>query len=202
MTNTDVLSCLVEFVAEKQFLFFAPVSRSWRTAWGKRPSSTSFVTQDSSVSQLRYSFLCGLPRDNIGVCNRLARLGKLEQLRFARQNGCVFNVETSSEAASSGHLPTLKYLRQSGCPWSCGTCSSAAARGHLEVLVWARNNGCPWDEMTCSGSVLGGHLAAFQWARRYGCPWRQEDCLRLARVMNHHHVLAWLQKHSAKKSRA
>lgn len=200
MTNADALSCLVEFVAEKQFLFFATVSRSWREAWAKRPPLTSFVNPDSSVSQLRYSLRCGLPTDNVRVCNSLARLGKLEPLRFARQNGCVVNVDTSAEAAGSGHLPTLKYLRQSGCPWSTSTCSSAASRGRLDVLAWARNNGCPWDERTCSGSVLGGHLAVLQWARKYGCPWRLEDCLRSARMMNHQDVLAWLQKQKRRTS--
>lgn len=72
MTKVDVLSCLVEFVASKQFLFFAPLSSSWKVAWGQRPKMTSFVKPDSSVSQLRESFECGLSRATLSfaVCWR------------------------------------------------------------------------------------------------------------------------------------
>lgn len=41
MTSIDILGGLVEFVPETQFLFFAPVSRSWKTAWGRRSTCTS-----------------------------------------------------------------------------------------------------------------------------------------------------------------
>lgn len=76
-TNTDILRCLVEHVPERQFLFFAPESSSWRAAWGRRSTLTCFVTPDSSVSQLRQSLECGLPRDHIAICEMLARLGKM-----------------------------------------------------------------------------------------------------------------------------
>ena len=68
MTNVDILRSLSLFVGDKQFLFFAPVSRGWRNAWGQRPTVTSCVSRDSSVSQLQYSFDCGLPRTRAGAC--------------------------------------------------------------------------------------------------------------------------------------
>ena len=54
------------------------------------------------------------------------------------------------EAAKGGHLEVLKWARENGCPWDVGTCACAAEGGHLEVLKWARENGCPWNEGTCA----------------------------------------------------
>lgn len=76
LDSRDIVGVLVRFVPEKQFLFFAPVSRSWRAAWGRRSTVTAFVTQDSSVPQLRVSVQCGLPPYRIATCTALARLGK------------------------------------------------------------------------------------------------------------------------------
>ena len=42
----------------------------------------------------------------------------------------------------------LKYAHENGCLWDELTCSEAASGGHLEVC-WARENGCPWYKDTC-----------------------------------------------------
>lgn len=52
-TNEDVVGQLVEFAPRKSFLFFTPVSKTWRAAWGQAPARetvTSQVSPDSSVS--------------------------------------------------------------------------------------------------------------------------------------------------------
>ena len=38
MANIDILRTLTEFIAPKQYVFLAPVSKVWREAWGKRPT--------------------------------------------------------------------------------------------------------------------------------------------------------------------
>ncbi len=43
--------------------------------------------------------------------------------------------------AKNGHLEILKWARANGCKWNEDTCSNAATGGHLEVLKWARANG-------------------------------------------------------------
>ncbi|CAM9811930.1 unnamed protein product, partial [Scytosiphon promiscuus] len=134
MTNVDVLGCMVVYVPEKQFLFFAPACRAWRAAWGQRPTLTSFTSLDSSVSQLQDSFGCGLPRNRNTVCSVLARYGKLGPLKYARAEGCPSDETASFEAAGQGHLSTLQWLRENGCPWNELTCSLAARGGHLPVL--------------------------------------------------------------------
>lgn len=115
MTNMDVLGFLVEMVPLTQFLFFAPVSSSWRTTWGQRPAWTSYTTADTSVTQLQYSFECGLSRDCSALCSTMARLGELEALQCARENGCFWDWKTCQAAAGAGHLELLQWARQSGC---------------------------------------------------------------------------------------
>lgn len=93
---------MLDFVPKKQYLFFAPVSSSWKAAWGRRLSLTQVVTPDSTVSQLRYSFECGLPRSHVAICETLARFGKLNCLQFARDRDCPWNEETCNAAARGG----------------------------------------------------------------------------------------------------
>lgn len=80
MTSQDMLGWLLEFVSEEQFLFFAPVSSSWKAAWGQRPTLTRFLTEDTSLSQLRQSYIYGRPLNDRGICRRLAGFGKLDVL--------------------------------------------------------------------------------------------------------------------------
>ena len=52
----------------------------------------------------------------------------------------------TSSAWAGGHLETLKWARENGCPWNVWTCTYAARGGQLETLKWARENGCPWNK--------------------------------------------------------
>ncbi|CAN0465227.1 unnamed protein product [Laminaria digitata] len=52
-TNADVINRVAELAGRGQYLFFAPVSRRWRDAWGERPRVTRYATRHSVVSQLR-----------------------------------------------------------------------------------------------------------------------------------------------------
>jgi len=78
------------------------------------------------------------------ICRLSARNGKIDILKWARENGCPWNEDICSDAASNGHLDCLKWARENGCPWDEYTCSEAAKTGHLDCLKWARKNGCPW----------------------------------------------------------
>ena len=79
-------------------------------------------------------------------------------LKWARENGCPWDVDTSANAALGGHLEVLKWLRSNGCPWSEGTWEAAAQGGHLEMLKWLRESGCPWSEGTWEAAARSGHL--------------------------------------------
>jgi hypothetical protein len=109
-------------------------------------------------------------------CSSVAMVGRLDILKWARENECPWNEYTCAMAAKGGHLEILKWARENGCRWDFMTCTAAAEEGHLEVLKWARENNCPWNEDTCSYAAKGGHLEILKWARKNGCPWNEKTC--------------------------
>eukprot|EP00752_Nemacystus_decipiens_P005861 g5295.t1 len=103
ITQSDIIDCLVHFVDDEQHLFFAGVSRGWRSAWGERPPYTRAVTVHTTLPQLRQCFECGQPLE-ANVCRAIAALGKLTLLQCARASGCPWDADTCSQAAKNGHL--------------------------------------------------------------------------------------------------
>lgn len=104
MNNEDILSYVVEFFGDKQYLFFAKVSKSWNNAWGQRPKVTSYATPQSSVSQLLQSFECGLlAQSQLALCRSVARVGSLALLQWARKKGCPWDESTCTVAAGTNH---------------------------------------------------------------------------------------------------
>ena len=61
---------------------------------------------------------------------------------------CIRDRDTCAAAAWEGRLEVLRWARQNGCPWDEDTCCKAAEGGHLDLLQWAHENGCPWNEQT------------------------------------------------------
>lgn len=135
LEGEDIASYLAEFVDVNQYLFFALVCRGWRAAWGRRPTVTRALTPYSTVSQLLYSFECGLGQSS-AACDTAASLGRLDLMQIARARGCPFGLKTSANAAGKGHLKILKYLRGNGCPWNWTTYQAAARGGHRNILEW------------------------------------------------------------------
>ena len=74
--------------------------------------------------------------------------GRLETLRWARENGCDWNTNACAMAAMGDQLEVLQWLRANSCPWNHGVCHFAVDKGHAETLRWARENGCPWIAAT------------------------------------------------------
>lgn len=60
-------------------------------------------------------------------------------------------------AAAAGHLPILKYAHENGCVWNWWTCVVAARGGHLGCLKYAHENGCEWEDWMCIVAVKEGH---------------------------------------------
>jgi hypothetical protein len=77
--------------------------------------------------------------------NSVAKLGYLNIMQWACENGCNWDSQICFNAAQGGHLEVLKWARENGCDWNSSTCSNAAQGGYLEILKWARENGCDWN---------------------------------------------------------
>eukprot|EP00903_Cladosiphon_okamuranus_P018585 g17108.t1 len=172
ITNTDVLSHLLTFVPQDQYLFVATASRAWRSAWGaaQRPSVTRQATPDSSESQIRESFEAGLPLDKVHLSATLARHGHLELLQLARERGCSWGAATCSAAAGAGHLELLQWCKYSGCPWDNRTLTEAARGGHTEVLEWARMFGCEVGVGAPAAAAAEGNLDLLKYLIQDGFP--------------------------------
>ena len=71
-------------------------------------------------------------------------------------------------AATAGRLDVLRWLRENGCPWSSDTARRAALGGHLDALRWAVINGCPWEPQDVVLLAEGkGHYAMAAWCREH-----------------------------------
>lgn len=184
----DILSQMAGFVGDKQYLFFAPVSKDWRSAWGGRPTVTSYATPHTSLSQLRWSLECGLKKDK-GVLNgrvlaSLARTGDLELIEVAHKKlGCRVLSNFFIVAAECGHLDILIWAtRTVERSWDVTVSAAAAKGGHLHILRWGKSNGQHWQgETVCSSAAAGGQLHVLRWLRENGCRWNQATCMEAAR---------------------
>lgn len=103
VANVDVVIDLAEFVDEKQYLFFAPVSTTWNMAWGQRPKTTCAVTAHTTVPQLVQSLMSGLEQGK-AVCRVAARLGRLDLLKCARLYGCPWPSNCTAKLQRGGIL--------------------------------------------------------------------------------------------------
>ena len=74
-------------------------------------------------------------------------------------------------AAYYGRLEMVKWLKEQGWPWSPTVSWAAASMGRLEVLQWLRENGCPWDQTTCESAAGGSHPEVLEYALKNGCGW-------------------------------
>jgi hypothetical protein len=106
------------------------------------------------------------------ICEIAARIGHLELLIFAHENGCpweyyyyrlLIDRSICEISAKNGHLDCLKYLHKNSCPWDKWTCAHAAFKGHLECLKYAHEQGCPWDRNTCAYAAQNGHLECLKY---------------------------------------
>jgi hypothetical protein len=110
------------------------------------------------------------------LCAMCTYEGAIKCLKYAHENGCLWDEDICSFAAGNGQLECLKYLHENGCPWDNFTCSYAAENGQLKCLKYAHENGCPWDEWTCLYASINDQLECLKYAHENGCPWNKRIC--------------------------
>eukprot|EP00797_Seminavis_robusta_P010078 Sro173_g076240.2 (279) ;mRNA; r:28935-29771 len=69
------------------------------------------------------------------TCSCAAEGGHLDTLKWAREMGVHGSIDMCL-CCFKWHLD-LKWARENGCPWDVWTCAFAARNGHLEILKWA-----------------------------------------------------------------
>lgn len=92
-------------------------------------------------------------------------------VRYLHEQGGVFGVAASRNAAMRGHVETLQYFHEQGVPWDESVCDIGTFHGQLACLRYAHEHGCPWDSETTSSAAMAGHLECLRYAHEQGCPW-------------------------------
>lgn len=102
------------------------------------------------------------------VCNVCAKIGSLECLKYAHENGYEWDKETSYIIVKEGNVDCLKYAHENGYGWYIGICNITAQCGQLECSKYLRKNGCNCDKDTCSSAA--GDLECPKYLHENGCP--------------------------------
>ena len=125
-------------------------------------------------------------------------IGKIEVVKWLKENQCPCTFLVSVDAAEQGHFEILKYLREIGCQWTPLTAAGAAKAGRLDILKWLRSDDdgnilCPLDATACATAALEGHFEILQWLRENDCPWNEKTCANAA-LGGHFEILNWLHE--------
>src|SRR5437868_7159944 len=72
--------------------------------------------------------------------------------KYIKDTKIIYNKKCLDEIVKIGSLNLVKWARENGCLWNFNICSLAAKNGHFEILKWARENGCEWDSWTCTSA--------------------------------------------------
>ena len=93
----------------------------------------------------------------------LVKLGNLEALKWAFENGFSSDVDLCNYAAESGQLDMLKFLRSVGHTWDASVTRHAASKGHFEMLKWAIGQGCPIYTGIMGCAAFSGQVEILDW---------------------------------------
>jgi len=102
-------------------------------------------------------------------CAKVAGLGSLSLLKWARANGCPWGPRTCANAVRREDMEMLLWARENGCVWDSGSTTAAVELGSLELLQWLRARDCPWD-VTTTRTAWRTNITILQWAIENGCP--------------------------------
>jgi len=95
--------------------------------------------------------------------------GKLEDIKWLKENGCSWDEWTFAFAALNGNLENMKWLKENGFSWDTNTFMYAAKNGNLENMKWLKENECPWNKYTFAGATENGNLENMEWLIENGC---------------------------------
>lgn len=152
-------------------------------------------------------------RDDVRLCDCCSEAGKLNALKYLRENGCSWSEKTCTYASKNGHLDILEYACDNGCEFNWNSCLvTAAGSGRLNVLQWineyCRNgDSCPllpsssvspsalmkmWGSEITAAAASSGNLKTLQFLRSQGCEWDADTCASAAEN-GHLEILKYLR---------
>lgn len=138
-------------------------------------SSAAAAATVNNLEILKFVHISGCSWDGRKVAYSAAYNGRIDCLKYTKEQGTTFDEQTL-ECACESNLDCTKYVceqvdRTTLSEWlTCSKCETSARTGSLEILKFLRSIGCPWDETTTSGAVKFGHLDCLKYACENGCP--------------------------------
>lgn len=163
--RNDELSHVMNFVGN-DFLHVAGVNRTSRESWGDSETSTCYMDENTTETQLGFALDNGLER-TVAVCELSARKGLHRLLETAVRLGCPLGHSVCAAAAANGHLHVLQIARELGSAWCELTCVSAAKYGHLKVLIWCVDNYAPASDLVLLWASLNRHQHVVEWINEH-----------------------------------
>ncbi|GFH50089.1 hypothetical protein CTEN210_06565 [Chaetoceros tenuissimus] len=108
------------------------------------------------------------------ICNDLTRYGNLEALRWARESGFDWDLESFERTVSNGNMniDTLQYCLENGCPsgpFLYKYTKKWKEDEVLQIFKWLYQQGVPWDEDISLKEAELGHLSTLKWLLDHGC---------------------------------
>ena len=99
----SILKDVFGWVGKSEYLFVAPVERRFRYIYRETfGTETLYTTAFSTIPRAKLS--CAEYGLDYGICRYAAEGGHLEVLKWARSQGCRWDILTCACAAKSGHL--------------------------------------------------------------------------------------------------
>lgn len=131
---------------------------------------------DNEKQIFRYvssKFIKTIPRDALLFSQSMPL--KVLQSEFAKY---PLTRNVFATIALSGNLENMKWLKEAGYLWDTCTFKNAAQAGNLENMKWLKENDCPWNEYTFKAAAKIGNLDNMKWLKEHGCPVPDEsdDC--------------------------
>jgi hypothetical protein len=131
-----------DFVKPHEEFPLATVCREWKNV---------FVDRKSNRGQKKWMTWVG------------AVVHTVQQIDWARSQGCHRMSMLSYQAAENGYLTLLKWQLAHGVFRRSGVCKYAAENNHVDVFRWARANGCRWDSSKFRQAANRGDPDAKRW---------------------------------------
>jgi hypothetical protein len=124
----------------------------------------------ADLSKLKWLHLdqkCQLPID---ITDSAAGTGAIAVLKWLKQQGCAFDINTMNAAVKGQHISALQFLLEEGCCiGNDKTCAVAAGTGTVAVLQWLREHGCSWDVCSISAHAVSSRsIDMMIWVRLQG----------------------------------
>ncbi len=109
----------------------------------------------------------------------------MDCLRYAHENGCLWDAETCRCAAVNGHLDCLRYAHENGCSWDELTCPIFSQKQKSGLFALCKHeNCCPWDESTCMHASKKQNLDCLLYAIDNDCPGSHNYKHHLEKLIN------------------